>query len=556
MQEITAMASGLLRLRLAGLARRVSLPLSEKWRQVYGPNSTHFVGDKAQWGILQWFSISGYAAMMLGAGLEYAVAEDVSMNENNGDINNSRADISNGTLRRIDPGEVISNVHTARWRVFTNKGQELFSDGKLDEAEKYFLSALDEAKEGFGVLDPHVASACHNLAELYRMKRMFEKAEPLYLEAIELLELSLGPEDVRVGFALHNLGGFYLMQRKLEQARICYERALKIKRRILGLNHPDYANTMFHLGEVLRLQGNQGDAEVLIRDSIRILEESRLGQSQLTIQRMGHLAQMLLESNQVQEAENLQRKILHILEVTKGWDSLNTVAVAEQLAMTIQALGNLNEAQELLKRCLEVRQNLLQENHIQVGATMLKLAQVGMLKAGRHRLLNASEAMLELENAKALLNDAIRIAGVAMQFSEGAKGDDGPVHNNPGKEEENGHAALLILMQSFNALGQLEISMLELHQATKKDSGEDITKAEEAVRQCISIVKKTGIPEHILKSAPIKKEYVSCLQHLTGLLSRTSIKRDKQVKQELRQLNKEIMQIEAELGQKQKKHFF
>lgn len=548
------MASGILRLRLAGLARRISLPLSEKWRQVYGPKLTHFAEDKDQWGILQWFSISGYTAMMLGVGLEYALAEDMSTNENNGDMDVSSANISDGSLRTIDPGEVISNVHTTRWRVFTNKGQELFSEGKLDEAEKYFLSALDEAKKGFGVLDPHVASACHNLAELYRMKRMFAKAEPLYLHAIELLELSLGPEDVRVGFALHNLGGFYLLQRQLEQARTCYERALKIKRRILGLNHPDYANTMFHLGEVLRLQGNLGDAEVLIRDSIRILEEGRLGQSQLAIRRMGHLAKMLLESNQLQEAENLQRKILHVLEVTKGWDSLNTVAAAEQLAITVQALGNLNEAQELLERCLQVRRDLLQKNDIQVGATMLNLAKVVMLKASRHRSLNASEAMLELNNAKELLNDAIRISGVEMQFD--VKADDGLVHSIPGKEEEKGLVALLTMMQSLNALGQIEISILELHQAIEKDSGDDITKAEEAVRQCISIVKKPGIPEQILKEVPIRKEYLSCLQHLIGLLSRSSIKRDKQVKQELQQLNKEIRQIEAELGQKQKSHFF
>lgn len=547
------MASGILGLRLAGLARRISLPLSEKWRQVYGPKLTHFAEDKDQRGILQWFSISGYTAMMLGVGLEYALAEDVSTNESNGDMDVSSANISDGSLRTIDPGEVISNVHTARWRVFTNKGQELFSEGKLDEAEKYFLSALDEAKKGFGVLDPHVASACHNLAELYRMKRMFAKAEPLYLQAIELLELSLGPEDVRVGFALHNLGGFYLLQRQLEQAHTCYERALKIKRRILGLNHPDYANTMFHLGEVLRLQGNLGDAEVLIRDSIRILEEGRLGQSQLTIRRMGHLAKMLLESNQLQEAENLQRKILHVLEVTKGWDSLNTVAAAEQLAITVQALGNLNEAQELLERCLQVRRDLLQKNDIQVGATMLNLAKVVMLKASRYRSLNASEAMLELNNAKELLNDAIRISGVEMQF--GVKADDGLVHNIPGKEEEKGHVALLTMMQSLNALGQIEISILELHQAIEKDSGDDLTKAEEAVRQCISIVKKPGIPEQILKAEPIRKEYLSCLQHLTGLLSHSSIKRDKQVKQELQQLNKEIRQIEAELGQKQKRHF-
>lgn len=39
----------------------------------------------------------------------------------------------------------------------------VFNQGKLEEAEKLFLSALQEAKEGFGDRDPHVASAYNNL---------------------------------------------------------------------------------------------------------------------------------------------------------------------------------------------------------------------------------------------------------------------------------------------------------------------------------------------------------------------------------------------------------
>lgn len=34
-------------------------------------------------------------------------------------------------------------------------------------------------------------------AEIYRVKKLFEKAEPLYLDAIQILEESFGPEDVR-----------------------------------------------------------------------------------------------------------------------------------------------------------------------------------------------------------------------------------------------------------------------------------------------------------------------------------------------------------------------
>ncbi|KAK4410560.1 hypothetical protein Sango_0129000 [Sesamum angolense] len=120
--------------------------------------------------------------------------------------------------------------------------------GNVEQAEKFFRSALEEAREGFGERDPHVASACNNLAEFFRLKKDFESAEPLYLEAINILEKHFGIDDIRVGAALHNLGQFYLIQRKLEKARVCYERALKIKRRVLGEAHTEYADTMYHLG--------------------------------------------------------------------------------------------------------------------------------------------------------------------------------------------------------------------------------------------------------------------------------------------------------------------
>ncbi|CAN0913827.1 nphp3 [Linum grandiflorum] len=158
-------------------------------------------------------------------------------------------------LQKIDDGSVVSNIHTSKWRVFTDSGRDFFLQagiflGKLDNAEKLFISALNEAKEGFGEKDPHVASACNNLAELYRVKKEFNKAEPLYLKAINVLEETFGPEDIRVGAALHNMGQFYLVQRKLEEACKCYERSLKIKGRVLGFNNPDYADTMYHLGTV------------------------------------------------------------------------------------------------------------------------------------------------------------------------------------------------------------------------------------------------------------------------------------------------------------------
>ncbi|WOL09356.1 hypothetical protein Cni_G18109 [Canna indica] len=306
------------------------------WHYNFGSG---FTWKKHQLDLMLGIILSGQTVLFLGSNQNFVFAQDSSvaevLNENDGG-----QEIVTG-FRRIEDGSVVSNVHTSKWRVYTDKGRDLVLEGKLDEAEKFFHAALDEAKKGFGVKDPHVASSCNNLAELYRVKKEYDKAEPLYLEAISILEETYGTDDVRVGAALHNLGQFYLALKKLEQAQKCYERALKLKGRVLGYDNPDYAHTMYHLGRVLHLQGKVDEVVDLIRESIRILEDAGLGESTTCLKRMKYFVEILLNSHQLTEAEIFQRKILHNLELSKGWDSLETVIAAEHLALTIQYLGNM-----------------------------------------------------------------------------------------------------------------------------------------------------------------------------------------------------------------------
>ncbi|PKU79233.1 hypothetical protein MA16_Dca000577 [Dendrobium catenatum] len=283
------------------------------------------------WQLILKILLFGSTAISFGFSGNVVIAEDASAS--NLTINNDQGDDFVTGLRRIEDGSVISNSHTIKWRIFTDNGRDLFLKGKLDEAEKYFQAALQEAKEGFGLRDSHVASSCNNLAEIYRTRKAFDKAEPLYLEAINILEESFGTNDIRVGATLHNLGQFYFLQRKVEQAQKCYERALKIEGRVLGFGHTDYANTMYHLGMVLYLQGKEKDSEALLRESIRILEENGLGETITCARRMRYL--------------------------TQGWNFLETIVAAEGLAMTLQSLERLEESQELLERCVDARRNIL-----------------------------------------------------------------------------------------------------------------------------------------------------------------------------------------------------
>lgn len=484
---------------------------------------------------LHWLFLSGQAALILGTCSSPSMAEDVSTESSS--KNSASADDFSG-LRKVEDESMISNEHTSKWRVFTDNGRDYFLKGYIDQAERFFLSALQEAKEGFGERDPHVASACNNLAELYRVKRDFDKAEPLYMEAINILEEYFGENDVRVGAALHNLGHFYLAQRKLEKARVCYERALKIKRRVLGEAHTEYADTMYHLGTVLYLLRKEKDAEDLIADSIDILEAGGHGQSITCVRRMQYLAQIYNKSNRFSEAENLLRKILHMMELSKGWKSLDTVVVAERLALTLEAAGKLKEAEELLERCLDARKNLLPREHIQSAADLLYIARIKMLVTKQLPETDNSQVIAELDKAKSLLDDSVRIARkLLVQFRE-QKGNKEPsgVSRKTGKDW---HSAAVILLQSFNALGSLELLKQEFLGSRERIPAE----VNAALRQCISTFQELRSEQSISDSPEVKAEYLSCLRRLHHLISNgntSKVGEEKEMQDEIRRVEGEI----------------
>uniref|UniRef100_A0A0E0GYH2 Uncharacterized protein n=1 Tax=Oryza nivara TaxID=4536 RepID=A0A0E0GYH2_ORYNI len=385
-------------------------------------------------------------------------------------------------LQRIEDGSVVSNEHTRN----------------LDEAEKFIQAALHEAKEGFGLRDPHVASALNNLAEFYRLKKEYEKAELLYLEAIEILEESFGSDDIRVGTALHSLGICYHLQRKFALAQTCYERALKIEGRVMGIGHPEYASTMYLLGKVLSQQGK--DAEALIEESIRILEESGLGESPTCIQRMRYLS--------------------------TGWDSLDTTNAAELLTMTLQTMGKLKESEELLERCLEVRKRILSEEHFQVfeffttssallaistdwevAVTLVHLARLTMLNFISDKE-DSDLARSKLVRARLLVNDSIRIAEGTLYDSR----KDLNKLNNGRTTDRDKIAATSALLQALEVAGLLESGMKNM----LTPGEQDLYPVEQALNKCVSLYKEPHTRKFVSKT--LKNEYIRCLRRLTGIV--------------------------------------
>ncbi|XP_024187595.1 kinesin light chain 3 isoform X3 [Rosa chinensis] len=491
-----------------------------------------------------WFFLSGNAAIILAIKSNTVLAKDASLdNEAQGMEGDDTMQ-----LRRVEDASVKSNIHTSKWRVFTDKGREFFLQGKVEEAEKLFLAALQEAEEGFGKRDPHVASASNNLAELYRVNKLYHKAEPLYLEAISILEESFGPEDIRVGSAFHNLGQFYIVQRKLDEARVCYE----IKRLVLGLNHTGYADMMYHLGTVLHLQGKEKDSEALVQDSIRILEDGGQGESVMCLKRMRYLAQIYLKSNRFEEAEKVQRKILHIMEITKGWNALDTAITAEGLALILQSTGSLKEAEELLERCLDARKALLPQDHVQIGVNLLHIARVAMLNSDQLKNIDYPKAISELDKAKEVLHESMRIAQCSLDklMKQNKK-----IRSNgaPGEIGKNGQVPLVILLQASDALGLLEITKKQLQGSKQSEHAPNI-EAENALFKCISAYKEFVTERSIPESPETKAEYLKCLKHLLSLNSDSTTERTQHsTGVNLQDLRDEIKRLEVELSPHRKR---
>ena len=252
-------------------------------------------------------------------------------------------------------GGADSGKATAKWRVFTDRGRELFQQGRADEAESFLSRAVDEARRGFGEGDGHVAAAYQNLAELLRLRGDLERAEGFYLQALRILEAgaaapggsgpfprqTTAPNELVAGAALgaaqHNVAGFYLVKGEHREARRFYEQALATKAQALGPRHQECAATAAHLAEVLRQQGETSEALKLLRFAVEVLEELGQGGSPQGVRRTLRLAELLAiggasGSAGRAEAAGLLQRVHAQLEDSEGPESAPARRISRELA--------------------------------------------------------------------------------------------------------------------------------------------------------------------------------------------------------------------------------
>ena len=101
------------------------------------------------------------------------------------------------------------------------------------KAEQYYLQSIAVYKSVNAVYAPMYATACNNLAELYREAGNFEKAEALYIEAKEIDEKIYGKNHANYGTDCNNLALLYHTTGNYKKAEYLYITAKNVAGKVL-----------------------------------------------------------------------------------------------------------------------------------------------------------------------------------------------------------------------------------------------------------------------------------------------------------------------------------
>jgi tetratricopeptide (TPR) repeat protein len=195
------------------------------------------------------------------------------------------------------------------WNTWRNGGLQALQEGRLADAERLLIAALEQA-EKYGAEDLRVADAANDLAVVYATAGRATEAELLFQRALMIGEKGLGADHPGVGATVQNLGILYATQQKYREAEPLLKRALEINLKRYGVNHTRTALTLKTLSSFYAIQGQLTEAEQFIQKSLAILEASRVGKSypQLTAT-LEVFAAILRNTNREREAQEVERRL-------------------------------------------------------------------------------------------------------------------------------------------------------------------------------------------------------------------------------------------------------
>lgn len=246
------------------------------------------------------------------------------------------------------------------WDSLVQQFNQLYREGRFQEAARVGERALRVAEKTYGPQDPKVAETLDALAVTYNALEDFGKALPYIERALAIYERQGGPESKELVSALNTLGMNQAGQEKYVEAEETYARALAIAEKVLARDDVMLATLYNNRGE---LYGDQGQYEEAAADYERALEILEMDQGRAywdakVALAMNNLAHVRKEQGDYDEAMMLYEQSLATLERGLAKENPNhpyLVAVLENLAALYDRKGWKEEAEEARARARRIR---------------------------------------------------------------------------------------------------------------------------------------------------------------------------------------------------------
>lgn len=258
---------------------------------------------------------------------------------------------------------VLGEEHPETIRSINQMGLLLDSQGKLIDAEPYYIEAASKSQRELGEDHPSTLDYLSNIGNLLRARGNFDQAEPYILETLEKRRRVLGQEHPKTLISINIAGLLRQDQGRFNEAEMFRREALEKARRVLGEEHPSTLTQINNMGSLLRAQGKLNEAEPYFREA---LEKSRrvLGEEHPnTLTTIGNIGYLLLVRGKLAEAESYLREDLEMSRRVLGEEHPDTLISSSIMGLLLRRQGKLDEAELYFRETLERRRRVLGEDH-------------------------------------------------------------------------------------------------------------------------------------------------------------------------------------------------
>lgn len=273
-----------------------------------------------------------------------------------------------------------------------NFANELFREGKLDEAMKLYQEGREQEEQNPPSWDSHDKMAVYlNMGVVYQEKANYIEAEKMYMKALEDQMKWLGGSHSATLHTMTNIALLFITQEKLLLAEKWVQKALKGTEKVLGLDDPQTLITVMALGSLRLIQGRAEEAEAVYQRALAGLELAVGPQDSNTLTCYHNLGVVYKSSSRWKESKAMLQKAVNGREAMLGMNHKDTIGSVEQLGFVLGELEELEEAIALLLRALTRYQEKLNFDDSKITITAWRLA--GLYR--RKKDLTASMRMFQ-----------------------------------------------------------------------------------------------------------------------------------------------------------------